>query len=138
MRAIRVLMALALVMTAIPAAAQGGTGGQQGARQGGRQGGGQQMQQRQNEVLFKGITLSEEQKVKVDSIQTATREATMAMMQGGGMQDPATREKAQELRQKSHAEMRKVLTSEQAVIFDKNLAEMPQMGPGARRPPGGR
>lgn len=131
MRAIRVVVALALVVTAVPAAAQGGMG----ERQGGRQGGGQQMQQRQNEMLFKGITLSEEQKVKVDSIQAATREATMALMQGGGMQDPTTREKAQELRKTSHAEMRKVLTAEQAVIFDKNLAEMPQMGPGARRPP---
>ena len=130
MRAMHVLMGLALVLAAIPAAAQGGMG-----QQGGRQGGGQQMQQRQNEMLFKGITLSEEQKVKVDSIQAATREATMALMQSGGMQDPGTREKAQELRQKSQVDIRKVLTEQQAVIFDKNIADMPAMGPGGRRPP---
>lgn len=129
MRAIRVMAAVAFVMAAVPAAAQGGMGGQ---------GGGQQMQQRQNEMLFKGITLSDEQKVKVDSIQAATREATMALMQSGGMQDPTTREKAQELRQKSQADIRKVLTAEQAVIYDKNIAEMPQAGAGGRRPPGGR
>jgi Spy/CpxP family protein refolding chaperone len=129
MRAIRVMVALAVVVTAVPVAAQGGMGGQSG---------GQQMQQRQNEMLFRGITLSEEQKAKVDSIQAASREATMALMQGGGMQDPTTREKAQELRTKAQAEIRKVLTAEQAVIYDKNIEEMPQMGPGGRRPPGGR
>lgn len=131
MRAIRVLVAMALVMVAMPLSAQGGGG------MGGGQGRGQ-MQQRQNEMLFKGITLSEAQKAKIDSLQTANREAMMALMQSGGMQDPATREKAMAMREQHQKDLRAVLTPEQQVQFDKNVAEMPQRGPGARRPPGGR
>lgn len=130
MRAIRILTAAALVFVASTAAAQGG----QGARAGGGQGAAE-MQQRQNEMLFKGITLSEAQKAKIDSLQAAQRTAQQEMMQGGGMQDPAAREKMMEMRQKHQAEVRRVLTTEQQVIYDKNLAEMPQRGAG-RRPPG--
>jgi Spy/CpxP family protein refolding chaperone len=61
------------------------------------------MQQRQNEMLFKGITLTEAQKAKIDSLQAAQRTATQEMMQGGGMQDPAAREKMMEMRQKHQA-----------------------------------
>lgn len=132
MRAIRILTAAALVFVASTAAAQGG----QGARAGGGQGG-EAMQQRQNEMLFKGITLTEAQKTKIDSLQAAQRTAMQAAMQGGGMQDPAAREKMMEMRQKHQAEVRVVLTTEQQVVYDKNLAEMPQRGAG-RRPPGRR
>lgn len=125
MRAIRILMAMALVFVAMPAAAQGGAGGQ---------GRGGQMGQRQNGMLFKDITLTEAQKAKIDSLQNANREAMMAMMQGGGMQDPANREKMAEMRTKLQADIRGVLTPEQQVQFDKNVAEMPQPGLG-RRPP---
>ncbi|MBX3175152.1 MAG: hypothetical protein KF709_12110 [Gemmatimonadaceae bacterium] len=125
MRAIRWVVALALVTVALPAAAQQGEG----------RGNQQMMQQRQNEMLFKDITLSEAQKAKVDSLQAANREATMAMMQGGGMQDPANRQKMQEMRQKLHADIRAVLTTEQQAQFDKNLAAMPQPGQGRRGPP---
>jgi Spy/CpxP family protein refolding chaperone len=88
-------------------------------------------------MLFKGITLTEAQKAKIDSLQAAQRTATQAAMQGGGMQDPAAREKVMEMRRKHQAEVRAVLTAEQQVVYDKNLAEMPQRGPG-RRPPGRR
>lgn len=124
MRAIRMLSAMALVLVAMPLAAQGGGDGQGRAMQ----------MQRQNEVLFKDITLSEAQKAKIDSLQTANREAMVALMQGGGMQDPATREKAQGMRTQLNADIRAVLTSEQQVQFDKNVAEMPRPGAG-RRPP---
>lgn len=131
MRAIRMLTAAALVLVASTASAQGGQGGM---GQGGMgQGGGQGMQQRQNEMLFKGITLSDAQKAQVDSIQTKAREAQMALMQSGGMQDPTTREKMMEMRKQTNASIRAVLTAEQQAIFDKNLAEMPQGG--GRRPP---
>ncbi len=135
MRAIRMLLAMALVFVAMPAAAQGGMG--QGGQ--GGQGRGGQMGQRQNAMLFKDITLSEAQKAKIDSLQSANREAMMAMMQGGGMQDPANRGKAAEMRTKLNADIRAVLTPEQQTQFDKNVAEMPQGGMGqGRRPPGGR
>lgn len=124
MRAIRWILALALVAMALPAAAQ----------QGGGRGNQQMGQQRLNEVLFKDITLSEAQKAKIDSLQAANREAMMAMMQAGGMQDPANREKMQEMRRKHYADMREVLTPEQQAQFDKNVAAMPQPGQG-RRPP---
>lgn len=129
MRGIQMVLAMVLLTAALPLSAQGGMGGGQGRGQ---------MQQRQNELLFKGITLSEAQKAKIDSLQAANREAMMTLMQGGGMQDPATREKAATMREAHQKAMRDVLTPEQQLQFDKNVAEMPQRGPGARRPPGGR
>ena len=128
MQAMRILAAAAVMLVASTAAAQGGGGG----------GGGQgmdraAMQARQNEMLFKGITLSEAQKVKIDTIQTKARADQQAMMSGGGMQDPTAREKMMAMRTKVNADIRGVLTSDQQTIFDKNLAEMPQGG--GRRPP---
>lgn len=130
MQAIRILAAAALVFVASTAAAQGGQGGPPGGQ------GGQGMQQRQNEMLFKDITLSEAQKARIDSIQTASRTKMQEMMQAGGMQDPANREKMMEMRRKQQADIRAVLTAEQQVQYDKNLAAMPQ-GRG-QRPPDGR
>lgn len=129
MRVMRVVVAVLAVLVAMPVLAQGGMGDGQGRGQ---------MQQRQNELLFKGITLSEAQRVKIDSLQAANREAMMALMQGGGLQDPAAREKAVAMREQHHKDIRAVLTPDQQAQFDKNLAEMPQRGPGARRPPGRR
>lgn len=129
MRVMRVVVAVLAVLVAMPVLAQGGMGDGQGRGQ---------MQQRQNELLFKGITLSEAQRVKIDSLQAANREAMMALMQGGGLQDPAAREKAAAMREQHHKDIRAVLTPDQQAQFDKNLAEMPQRGPGARRPPGRR
>lgn len=129
MRAMRMLVAAALVLVASTVSAQGGQG------QGGP-GGGQGMAQRQNEMLFKDITLTDVQKAKIDTIQTKSREEQRALMQSGGMQDPATREKMMAARTKMQADIRALLTAEQAAQFDKNIAAMP-MG-GGRRPPNGR
>jgi Spy/CpxP family protein refolding chaperone len=128
MRAIRFITAAALVLvasTAATAAAQGGQG--QGMTP-------EQRQARQNEMLFKDITLTEVQKARIDTIQVKAREANTALMQGGGMGDPATREKMMAARTKTMADIRAVLTAEQATVFDKNLAAMPQRG-GGQRPP---
>jgi len=122
MRAINVLLTAALVLFAVPAAAQTGQGGP-----GGGQG-------RNNELLFKDITLTEVQKAKVDSIQSASRDAMRAMMQSGGMQDSATRATMAGMRTKQMADIRALLTPEQQIVFDKNVAAMPPMG-GGRRPP---
>ena len=127
MKAIRMAVAVALVAVAMPVAAQGGMGGGPGGQ------GGQNrsaMQQRQNEMLFKGITLTEAQKAKIDTLQAAQRTAMQEMMQSGAMQDPAARERMMELRTKHIAAVRAVLTPEQQVAYDKNLAEMPNRGMG--------
>ena len=129
MKAIRLLAATALVLVAMPMAAQGGMGGGQGGQGRGA------MQQRQNEMLFRGITLTEAQRAKIDTLQAAQRTAMQEMMQSGAMQDPATRERVAEMRTKHNNDIREVLTPEQRTQFDKNLAEMPNRGMGG---PGGR
>lgn len=132
MRTIRTLVALVAVLGAVPALAQGGAGapGAPGAQRGG-------MQQRQFEVLFRGITLTQAQQAVVDSLQTANREAMRALMAGGGMQDPANREKARQSREALFEEMRKVLNPDQARQYDENRRAMQQMGgpQGGQRPP---
>lgn len=127
MRAIRFVMAAALVMFAVPAAAQDGQGG--GQRGPGGMRGNQAMM---NEMMFKDITLTDAQKAAIDTIQTKASAATRELMQSGGMQDPATRQKMTEMRTKQNADIRAVLTAEQQVLFDRNLAAMPARG---QRPP---
>jgi Spy/CpxP family protein refolding chaperone len=131
MRAMRILAALGLLLVASTAAAQAGTPPTT-PPQGAPQQGGDRMQQ-MNDMMFKDITLTPEQKTKIDSIQTKQREEQRTLMQaGGGMRDSASLAKMTELRSRSNAAIRAVLTAEQQVIFDKNLAAMPA---GGRRPP---
>ena len=126
MQAIRILAVAAVMLVASTAGAQGGQGAQGGGRMSG-----EEMQRRQNEMLFKDITLSDAQKVKIDSIQAASRAASQALMPAGGMRDSTTRAKVMELRTRERADIRAVLTAEQQAAFDKNVAAMPQRG---RRP----
>ena len=131
MRAMRVMVVLAAVTTAtiaMPVAAQGQGGG---GRQGQMGGDPVVMQARQNERLFEGITLSVEQKAKVDSIQAAARESQPAM-QGGGMRDPEARQRMMAQRQATMTAVRAVLSAEQQATFDRNLANMPGMSAGGR------
>jgi protein CpxP len=140
MRTMRVAMAVAAIATSLmaaPLAAQGQGGGRPGG-QGGPGGDPAAMQARQNEMLFQGITLSAEQKTKVDSIQTAARAAQQTAMQGGGMRDPETRERMRVQRQATMAAIRGVLSAEQQTKFDANIAAMPAMQGGGRPPEGGR
>jgi Spy/CpxP family protein refolding chaperone len=89
-----------------------------------------------------GIELTEAQKAKVAEIQAKYQPEMQAIresMQGGGDR-AAGFTKMQALNEKRNPEIRAVLTPEQQVIFDKNLAEqkarMEQMrqggGPGGR------
>ncbi len=87
---------------------------------------------RRIERLLTGITLTAEQRTKVDSIQKAY-EAKMPAMTPGQMPDSASRAQRMQLMQEQDAAIRGVLTSEQQAIFDKNVADMRQM---MRRPPG--
>jgi Spy/CpxP family protein refolding chaperone len=137
MSRIRLLLA-AVVLSASTLAAQGGQGGPPpGGMGGGRGGMGGQggMMGRQNEMLFKDITLTAAQQAKVDSIQAKGREEMMAMMQSGGQDRSALREVMMQARAKQMADIRAVLTADQQTTFDKNVAEMPQGPGGGRRPP---
>jgi len=139
----RSLVALAFVLVASTASAQGGMGGPPpgGMGQGGPggMGGGRGgMMARQNEILFKDITLTDAQKAKIDSIQAKGREEMMAMMQGGGMQDPGMREQMVQMRTKQAADVRAVLTPAQQAVYDKNVDESRRNGPGGPGGPGGR
>lgn len=112
MRLMRMMSVLvALVAFAAPAAhAQGG--GQ------GRGGPGRQM-----EMLMQGITLSDAQKAKVDSISQSFR-AQMPAFTPGQPPDSAARAKRMEVMGKQNAAIRDVLTDDQKKVFDKNLEEM--------------
>ena len=97
------------------------------------QGGGGQRGGRGNQVarLMTDITVSADIQAKIDTIaaryQTQTRELMTAAGAAGGMDD-ATRAKMMELNTKRNAEIRALLTAEQQVQFDKNVAAMPVGG----------
>ena len=72
-----------------------------------------------------GIELTEAQKTKVGEIQAKYQPELQAIresMQGGGDRAAAFT-KMQAIREKMNPEIRAVLTADQQVIFDKNLAE---------------
>ena len=129
MKAIRIAtlaVALCAGMTSV-AAAQGqpepGKQGQGEMRRGGGMGG----------MLLKDINLTDAQKdqIKVIREKYAPRqlEIRKAVQATGVAPDDATRAKMAELQNQQAAEIRAVLTADQQVIFDKNLAEMKaQMG----------
>ena len=106
---------LCVGMTTV-AAAQG-TQPQQGQGRGGRM----------SEWLLKDINLTDAQKDQIKTIrekympqQMELRKAAQAM----GTMDDATRAKMADLQDKQAAEIRAVLTADQQVTFDKNLAAL--------------
>jgi Spy/CpxP family protein refolding chaperone len=131
-------MLAALMLVATPVMAQqGGAPPQGGAPQGGQ---GlmdpAEMRRRQNEILFKDITLTEDQKKKIDSIQTTNADAQRQLMASGNMQDPETRQKMMDLRQRTMTDVRAVLCADQHAAFDKNLETLRSQGMGrGQRPP---
>ncbi|MEO6444216.1 MAG: hypothetical protein ABIZ91_13630 [Gemmatimonadaceae bacterium] len=103
-----------LAVAAPSAQAQGG-----GAGQGGMRGGAGRMM----EMLMKDITLDAEQKAKFDAVHEKYAKE-MPAMTPGERPDEAAMTKRREVQAKEHAEMRAVLTAQQRVTFDKNLATM--------------
>lgn len=132
--------ASAAVAQAQGPAGQGGPGGQGGGR------GGMMNSQRMMEMLFKGIELTADQQAKLKEVQekydpqmAKMREEMMAARQSGQQLGPEAMQKMSALRTEQRDAMRAVLTPEQQVTFDKNVAEMPQGGRGqGGPPPGGR
>ena len=113
-------------LAAVPAVAQN----PQGPPGGGRMGPGG-FAQRRMEMLLNGITLTDVQKAKVDSIQKSFQ-ARMPAMTPGQMPDSATRAQRFEIMRQQDTDIRAVLTPEQQTVWDKNLADMQARMP--RRP----
>jgi Spy/CpxP family protein refolding chaperone len=137
MKAFRIA-ALGVALLAGSTAVAGAQAGTQAPAQQGGPGGGRGGFNRS----LNGIELTEAQKAKVAEIQAKYQPDLQALresMQGGGDRAAAFT-KMQAIRDKMNPEIRAVLTAEQQVIFDKNLAEqkarMEQMrqggGPGGR------
>ncbi len=129
----RLRLALASValaaLCASPAIAQNPQGGMGGMGQGGPN--------RRMQMLFNGITLTTQQQAKVDSIEGAYAPRMRALFTPGQRPDSAARAQMATLREQENRDLRAVLTPEQQTVFDKNVANMPMMGP-RRGPPGGR
>jgi Spy/CpxP family protein refolding chaperone len=109
---------LALSVAGSDVQAQGGGGGR-------GMGGGRMM-----EMMMQGITLTDAQKAKVDSI-AAKYQKELPQMTPGSPPSPEDRQKRQELMQKQQADIKAVLTDEQKATFEKNIANMPGRRPGA-------
>ena len=79
-------------------------------------------------MLFAGIDLTDAQKdqiAKIGEKYQAEREALRpAGAQKAGPPDSTTRAKMDDIRAKSNAEYRAVLTADQQKIFDKNIADI--------------
>jgi len=117
-------------LVASPAIAQGPPGGGMGGM-------GQRGPDRRMQMLFNGITLTQQQQAKVDSIESAYQPRMRALFSNGGMRDSSTHAQMGALRQQENTDLRGVLTPSQQAVFDKNVANMPMMGGGRRGPPGG-
>ena len=83
-------------------------------------------------MLLKDITLTDAQKTQIKTIREkyAPRqlEIRKAVQATGVAPDDATRAKRTELQNQQAAEIRAILTADQQVIFDRNLAEMKAHG----------
>ena len=102
-----------LVGGATLAQAQAGGAQQQGERRGGRN------------MELNGIELTDAQKVQLEAIQKKYQPEMMSirndMMNGGDRAE--LMKKAADLREKSAKDIRAIITPDQQVVFDKNLAE---------------
>lgn len=81
-------------------------------------------------MLFEGITLSDAQQAKVDSITAKYRAERQKMMpngMGGGPPDEGMRAKMTEMMNKQNGEIRAVLTADQQKVFDANVEKRRQM-----------
>lgn len=97
---------------------------------------------RMNQMLFEGITLSDAQKARVDSVGAAFQQRAMAMPRPEPGTPPSEEQRAarMKLMEERMAALRGVLTADQAKTFDANVATMRSRmgamgGMGGGRPP---
>jgi Spy/CpxP family protein refolding chaperone len=74
-------------------------------------------------MLLEGITLTPEQRAKIDSIEAHYR-GQMPSFTPGSPPDSATREKVRDLFRRLRNDIRAVLTPEQQKTFDRHAEEM--------------
>ncbi|MGE5143302.1 MAG: hypothetical protein ACM3OA_07685 [Acidobacteriota bacterium] len=98
-------------------------------------GGGGGFAERRMQRLLRGVTLTVDQKTKVDSITTKYR-AQMPPFTPGTRPDSATRARMRALFGNQDEEIRALLTPDQQKVWDQNVAEMrkrmQQRAPGNR------
>ena len=91
---------------------------------------------RADELLLRGITLSADQQQRIDSIRTRYRAQMDQMRQQSSGDRSAARDQMRTTMEHEQAEIRAVLTEDQARQFDQNVAEMrTRMQQGGRRQP---
>jgi Spy/CpxP family protein refolding chaperone len=101
------------------------------------QGAMQQGGQARRNMQLDGIELTDAQKVKLDEIQKKYQPEMMALraeFQNGGDRAELMK-KGASLRERSSAEIRAILTSDQQVVFDKHTADMKARMESAQRQP---
>jgi Spy/CpxP family protein refolding chaperone len=84
-----------------------------------------QLQQRLAEFLLRGITLTPEQKTKLEALMVQHREDRLAF--GGATTDSTAMAARVKVVRRHMAENRAVLTPDQQKIYDKNLAELREL-----------
>ena len=92
-----------------------------------------------DDMLFRGITLSADQRQRVDSIRSSYRTQMDQLRQQSGGDRQAMRGQMRPLMERQQADIRAVLTSDQQATFDQNVAEMRSRmqqrgGPGGQPP----
>jgi len=90
--------------------------------------------------LLDGITLSDSQQAQLKVIREKYVPKRMELMQAvratGAPPDSATRAKMMELQTSYNAEIRAILTTDQQVVFDKNIADEKERRAKMAPPPG--
>lgn len=94
----------------------------------------QQFGQRRMARLLQGITLTDQQKAQLDSI-NAKYDSMRPAFTPGTPPDSATRAKFRELNQQEDTAVRAILTPDQQKVWDTNVEQMRSR---MRRPPGSR
>ena len=114
-------LALALGCVSTVAQAQGGGGGR-----------GMSMEDRKAK-MFEGITLTADQKTKVDTImaETAKKQAELRASMGPDSDRQAMMTKNREMAAEQAKSIKALLTADQQPIFDKNMEGMTPRRPGA-------
>jgi Skp family chaperone for outer membrane proteins len=107
----------------------------------GRRGGGRGMGGVNVPMLLEGITLTDAQQAKADSLVTKFAEQQQALraeLQGGGGDMQTAMGRMTDMRDKQLAELKAILTEDQQKVFDKNVEALQarmQQGRGRGAPP---
>ena len=84
-------------------------------------------QQRRMQMMFKDITLTQPEQVKVDSIMAAYRARMPPRPAPGTPPDSASMAARRTIMEKQNADIRAALTKDQRPVFDKNIQDMQTM-----------